>query len=123
MTDRARIRTLQARRRRLLTRLALPPAGLPGSLALSHYRCGSSRCHCAHDRGHPRWSLTFMVDRKKRVAHIPTAVVDTVRARVDEGNAYKRAVAELLAINAQLLILERRARRQQTAAGPRRARR
>lgn len=117
MTDRARIRTLQARRRRLLTRLALPPAGLPGSLALSHYRCGSARCHCAHDRGHPRWSLTFMVDRKKQVAHIPTAMVDTVRARVDEGNAYKRAVAELLAINAQLLILKRRAR----PVAPRRA--
>ena len=56
-----------------------------------------------------------MVDRTKRVAHIPTAVVDTVRARVDAGNAYKRAVAELLAINAQLLILERRARTQHAA--------
>ena len=45
------------------------------------------------------------------MAHIPTELVDTVRARVDEGNACKRAVAELLAINAQLLILERRGAR------------
>ena len=63
-----------------------------------------------------------MVERKKRVAHIPTELVDTVRARVEQGNAYKRGVAELLAINAQLLILERRARTQQAAdsrrAGP-----
>ena len=61
-----------------------------------------------------------MVARTKRVAHIPTELVDTVRARVDEGNAYKREVAELLAINAQLLILARRARRQQAAAATRR---
>lgn len=116
MTDRALIHTLQTRRRTLLRRLALPPEALPGSLSQSRYRCGNPRCHCAQDAGHRRWSLTFMVDRKKRVAHIPTTLVDTVRARVDAGNAYKRDVAELLALNAQLLILERRAERHATAA-------
>ena len=122
MIDATRRRALQARRRTLLRRLALPPEGLPGSLSLSRYRGGNPRCHCAQDAGYPRWSLTFMVERKKRVAHIPTELVDTVRARVEQGNAYKRGVAELLAINAQLLILERRARTQQAAdsrrAGP-----
>lgn len=103
------IHTLETRKQTLFTRLALPPDGLPGSLSQSHYRCGNPRCHCATDRGHLRWSLTFMVDRKKRVAHVPTAEVETVRVRVDAGNAYKRDVAELLAINAQLLVLERRA--------------
>jgi hypothetical protein len=62
-----------------------------------------------------------MVDGKKRVEHIPGELVGDVRRRVDEGNAYKSGVAELMAINAQILILERRARKQQEAAAKKRA--
>lgn len=107
----ARIRKLKARRQQLLAGLRLPTQGLPGSLAQSRGRCGSPGCHCQQDGGHLSWTLTFMVEGKKRVEHIPNELVDTVRQRVGEGNAYKSGVAELMAINAQLLILERRARR------------
>jgi hypothetical protein len=99
---------LETRRQQLLTRLALPPDGLPGSLALSHRRCGSTTCHCHTDpHGHPSWTLTFMADGRKRVVHVPTETVEDVRARVDRGNAFKTAIAEVLAINAQLLVLDR----------------
>jgi hypothetical protein len=99
---------LETRRQQLLARLALPPDGLPGSLALSHRRCGSTTCHCHTDpHGHPSWTLTFMVEGRKRVVHVPTKLVAAVRARVDAGNAFKRGVAELLAINAQLMVLDR----------------
>lgn len=57
-----------------------------------------------------------MVDGKKRVEHVPNELLDTVRGRSQEGNAYKSDVAELMAINAQLLLLGRRARKQQEAA-------
>lgn len=103
--------TLETRRRQLLTTLALPPDGLPGSLALSHRRCGSGTCHCHTDpQGHPSWTLTFMADSRKRVVHVPTDVVDAVRARVETGHAFKSAVAELLGINAQLMVLDRQER-------------
>jgi hypothetical protein len=99
---------LETRRQQLLTRLALPPDGLPGSLALSHRRCGSTTCHCHTDpHGHPSWTLTFMADGRKRVVHVPTETVADVRARVDRGNAFKTAIAEVLAINAQLMVLDR----------------
>jgi len=103
--------TLDTRRQQLLTTLTLPPDGLPGSLALSHRRCGSLTCHC-HDEvhGHPSWTLTFMADGRKRVVHVPTEAVDAVRARVETGNAFKTSIAELLAINAQLMVLDRQAR-------------
>jgi hypothetical protein len=116
----AQIRKLQARRKQLLAGLRLPTEGLPGSLVQSRGRCGSAGCHCHEGEGHPSWTLTFMVDRKKRVEHVPAELVDLVRRRVAGGNAYKKAVAELMAINAQLLILGRRARRPQEAAGRRR---
>ncbi len=30
---------------------------LPGSLSLSHVRCGKPTCHCATGVGHPAWHL------------------------------------------------------------------
>ena len=54
------------------------------------------------------WSLTFMVDGKKRVERIPTAWVEELRSLVAEGREYKNAVAEVFAINAQLLALWRK---------------
>ena len=110
--------TLDIRRQQLLTTLALPPDGLPGSLALSHRRCGSPTCHCHTDpQGHPSWTLTFMTKGRKRVVHVPTETVDAVRARVDLGNAFKTGIAELLAINAQLMVLDRQARAQDARRG------
>lgn len=112
---------LEARRKQLLADLRLPSEGLPGSLAQSRRRCGSAGCHCHQGEGHLSWALTFMVDRKKRVEHIPDELVGAVRRRVEQGNAYKSGVAELMAINAQILILERRARKQQETAAKKRA--
>ena len=119
----ALIRTLEARRRQLLASLRLPRQGLPGSLAQSRRRCGSAGCHCQNAEGHLSWTLTFMSEGKKRVEHIPSELVGAVRRGVEEGNAYKSGVAELMALNARLLILERRARKQQQATGRSRVRR
>ena len=99
---------LRQRKFRRLVDLEVPPDGLPGSLALTHRRCGKPTCHCATGEGHPVWSLTFMVQGKKRVERIPDAWVDDVRRQVDAGRAFKEVVAEVFAANAQLLALWRR---------------
>ena len=99
---------LQQRKRRLLARLQLPPDALPGSLALTHRRCGKPSCHCAEGQGHPLWSLTFMDQGRKRVERIPDTWVDSVRPRVQAGRKFKAAAAELFAINAALLVVERK---------------
>ena len=99
---------LRQRKFRRLVDLEVPPDGLPGSLALTHRRCGKPTCHCATGEGHPVWSLTFMVQGKKRVERIPDAWVDDVRRQVDAGRAFNEAVAEVFAANAQLLALWRR---------------
>jgi hypothetical protein len=102
---------LRQRKFQLLRTWKIPPEALPGSLALTYRRCGKPTCRCAQGEGHPSWSLTFMVDGKKRVEHIPTEWVEQVRRRVELGRQAKEAVAEILAANAQLLALERRQRR------------
>jgi Family of unknown function (DUF6788) len=99
---------LRQRKFQLLRRFSIPPDALPGSLSLSHLRCGKPTCHCVDDLGHPVWSLTFMVQGKKQVQHIPKDWVVEVRRRVKAGREFQDAVREVLAANAQLLVLERK---------------
>lgn len=99
---------LRQRKFELLRRFQIPDDALPGSLSLSHLRCGRSTCHCAVGRGHEVWSLTFMVRGKKHVQHIPKTLVEDVRRRVAEGREFQEAVREVLAANAQLLVLARK---------------
>ncbi len=99
---------LRQRKFQLLRRFSIPADALPGSLSLTHLRCGKPTCHCVDDRGHPVWSLTFMVQGKKRVQHIPKDWVEEVRRRVQAGREFQDAVREVLAANAQLLVLERK---------------
>jgi Family of unknown function (DUF6788) len=99
---------LRQRKYALLRRWQIPPDALPGSLALTHRRCGTPTCHCAQGEGHPLWSLTFMVHGKKRVERIPDDWVKQIRPLVEQGREFKDAVAEVFAANAQLLALRRR---------------
>lgn len=102
---------LKHRKRRLLARLRIPADALPGSLVLSHRRCGKPGCHCAKGDAHPFYTLTFMVDGKKHVESIPAEWIDAVRPAVEAGRGFKDSVAELFVINAQLLVLARRQHR------------
>lgn len=99
---------LRQRKFRALERLGLPPEALPGSLALTHRRCGKATCHCAEGKGHPVWTLTFMVDGKKRVERIPDDWVEQVREQVEAGRRFNEAAREVLSANAQLLALWRK---------------
>jgi len=102
---------LRQRKFELARRFHIPDDALPGSLSLTHLRCGKATCHCAHDQGHPVWSLTFMVKGKKHVQHIPKPWVEQVRRRVRAGREFQDAVREVLTANAQLLVLARQQRK------------
>lgn len=103
---------LRQRKFELLRRFPIPEDLLPGSLSLSHLRCGKPTCHCAQakDPGHAVWSLTFMVGGRKHVQHIPKDWVEQVQRRVQAGREFQQAVREVLAANAQLLVLARQQR-------------
>ena len=99
---------LRQRKYQLLRELRIPPDALMGSLSLSHGRCGKPSCHCAEGEGHARWQFTFMVEGKKRVEAVPAEWVEEVRRRVEEGRAFKEAITEVFAANAELWTLERK---------------
>ena len=100
---------LRQRKFDLARRFHIPDDLLPGSLSLSHLRCGKPNCHCAKpkDPGHPTWHLTFMSDGKKHVQHVPRDWVEEVRKHVAAGHEYQDAVREVLSANARLLALAR----------------
>jgi hypothetical protein len=93
-----------------LRTLVLAEDALPGSLALTHTKCGKPKCHCAEGMGHPGWQLTFMVDGRKRVERIPAEWAEEVGRRVEVGRSFREAVGEILTANAELLVLERKQR-------------
>lgn len=51
-----------------------------------------------------------MAGGKKRVETIPADWIDRIRPRVEAGQRFKQVAAEMLAINAELLILARNQR-------------
>jgi hypothetical protein len=101
---------IRQRKYELIRRFQIPDDLLPGCLSIRHSRCKTPNCHCAEGEGHPLWSLTFMVDGKKHVQHIPKHLVESVRKRVEAGREFQDAVREVLAANAQLLVLARKQR-------------
>lgn len=102
---------LRQRKFELLHRFSIPSDLLPGALTRSYTRCGNPRCHCARGEGHEAWTLTFMVKGKRHVERIPRDWVEEVRRQVEAGHEFQDAVREVLAANAQLLVLARRQRK------------
>ena len=57
-----------------------------------------------------------MVDGKKHVESIPADWIDAVRPAVEASRGFKDSVAELFALNAQLLVLARQQRHRHAPA-------
>lgn len=102
---------LRQRKFQLLRRFSIPPDLLPGSLTRSYTRCGNPRCRCALQKGHEAWSLTFMVKGRRHVERIPRDWVDQVQRQVAAGREFQDVVREVLAANAELLVLARQQRK------------
>jgi len=109
---------LRQRKFQLVRSFHLPEDLLPGSLSLTHRRCGKPTCHCAQQQGHPIWFLTFMAGGKKRVERIPAAWAEQVQRRVQAGRQFQDALREVLTANAELLVLWRQQQAQRKKKAP-----
>ena len=106
----SRASRLRQRKFELLRQFPIPDDLLPGSLVLNYTRCGKPSCHCAKGKGHAAWSLVFMAGGKRHAQRIPKEWVEEVQKQVDAGRKFQDAVREVLAANAQLLVLARKQR-------------
>ena len=101
---------LRQRKYKVMRQFQLPDDLLPGCLTHSRRRCGRPTCHGATqgDPGHPIWFLTFMSGGKRRVERIPVAWVESVGKQIEAGRALQDAIKDMLAANAELLVLWRK---------------
>ena len=97
-------RTLLDRRRRLMARLGDAELVLTGSLVEQTRRCGKAGCRCAE--GEPHGPYVYFAPKtagRGRLRYVPAALLDVVRRCVRTGTEIEAVLAEVWAINAELL--------------------
>ena len=97
-------RALVARRRRLAARLGNVEQVLAGSLTEQTRRCGRTGCRCAEgDRHGPYVYFAASGAGRSGLRYVPADLVAAVRARLRRGEAVQAVLAEISAINTELL--------------------
>lgn len=97
-------RQLLARRRRLAARLGDVEQVLTGSLVEQTRRCGNTDCRCA--AGEPHGPYAYFTPRpagRGRARYVPSGLVAAVRTHLAVGDRVQTVLAEISAINAELL--------------------
>ena len=96
--------TLLDRRHRLVARLGEAETLLAGSLVEQNRRCGKAGCRCAE--GEPHGPYVYFAPKtagRGRLRYVPAALVEVVRRCVQTGVEIEGVLAEISAINAELL--------------------
>lgn len=97
-------RALLARRRRLAGRLGDVEQVLSGSLTEQTRRCGKAGCRCASGEPHgPYAYFSVRTGGRARLRYVPANLVAAVRARLARGEQVEAVLAQISAINAELL--------------------
>jgi hypothetical protein len=97
-------RQLRARRRALAARLPDVQQVLAGSLTEQPRRCGRPGCRCAD--GEPHGPYAYFIPRpagRGRARYVPAALAAVVRRYLQRGAEVEAVLAEISAINAELL--------------------
>jgi hypothetical protein len=96
---------LRARRRRLSEQIGDPEATLRGALTTQQRRCGKPGCHCAQGELHGPY-VYLSVGRatgRPRLVYVPASLAEAVRERVELTETAEAALAEISAVNLELL--------------------
>ena len=97
-------RQLLSRRRALASRLAGVEEVLSGSLTEQTRRCGKPGCRCAG--GEPHGPYAYFAPKtaaRGRLRYVPASLAGVVRRYLRNGEEIERLLAEISAINAELL--------------------
>ena len=97
-------RQLLARRRAAAARLGDVEQVLAGTLTDQARRCGRPGCRC--ERGEPHGPYAYFTPRpagRGRARYVPAALAGVVRRYLSRGEQAEAVLAEISAINAELL--------------------
>ncbi|MGH3224163.1 MAG: DUF6788 family protein [Streptosporangiaceae bacterium] len=102
--SRMSVRQLLARRRAAAARLGDVEQVLAGTLTEQARRCGKPGCRC--ESGEPHGPYAYFTPRpagRGRARYVPAALAQVVRRHLRRGEQAEAALAEISAINAELL--------------------
>lgn len=96
---------LRARRRGALGRLPALEDYLAGSLVEQRRRCGKEGCRCAGGELHGPYAYLSVgkATGRRSLVYVPAALAGLVRAKVMVGEQVQRLLAEVSAVNVELL--------------------
>ena len=95
---------LRARRARLARQLPDVEATVRGALQRQMRRCGKAGCCCAEGELHgPYMYLSVQTGKRSGLLYVPAEVVEEVKRRVEATGRIDAALAEISAINLELL--------------------
>ena len=98
------VRQLRARRARLARQLPDVEATVRGALQRQMRRCGKASCCCADGELHgPYMYLSVQTGERSGLLYIPAEVVEEIKRRVEMTGRIEAALAEISAINLELL--------------------
>lgn len=98
------VRQLRARRAQLARQLPDVEGTVRGALQRQMRRCGKASCRCADGELHgPYMYLSVQTGKRSGLLYVPSEVVDEVKRRVETTGRIDAALAEISAINLELL--------------------
>lgn len=99
------VRQLRGRRRRLASSLNRVEALLRGTLMTQGRRCGKESCRCAQGELHGPYVYLSVTrpGRRPRMVYVPAELTETVTEHVAAAGRVEAALAEITAINTELL--------------------
>jgi hypothetical protein len=100
------VRGLRARRRRLASGLSDVEALLRGTVVTQRRRCGKETCRCASGQLHGPYTYLSVArpgGRRPRLVYVPAELAERVAGQVALADRVEAVLAEITAINAELL--------------------
>ena len=98
------VRQLRTRRARLARQLPDVDVTLRGALHRQMRRCGKAECRCAEGELHgPYLYLSVRTGVRSRLLYVPAEAAENVKRRVEMTGRIGAALAEISAINLELL--------------------
>ena len=89
-----------ALRGRLIRRLGALREMLPGSFVERAHKCGRSNCRCADGKQlHTSFQLSVLIQGKPKSFHVPVALVQEVRSKVELRKRFDEAAAQIASLN------------------------
>jgi hypothetical protein len=99
------VRQLRNRRRKLAREFPGVEGAIAGSLQSQRRRCGKEGCRCTRGELHgPYTYLCVKVGKRTRLLYVPANLIEEVGRRVALGQRVEANLAELSAINVELMV-------------------